>query len=496
MTVVDRRATLGALLAVGVGGGAAAAAATSPVIKAVPGEPVLGLASYDLKTLGYVVEEYFLSGSAQSYRLLGAASADGRWDATPATSADYVTRVVVARPADPRRFNGTAVAEWLNVTGGLDAAPDWSYTHRELLRSGYAYVGVSAQKVGVEGGPSMGGQGLGLKRMKPDRYGGLSHPGDTFAFDIYSQAGRAIRDGKVLGSLRARRVLAIGESQSAIFLTTYVNAIDPLARVYDGFFVHSRFGSAPLPEGAAMRGGAGPRAPDGVKFRPDLRVPVMTLITETDLIGTGLSGYWAASQDDTGKLRIWEIPGAAHADVYVFQVAGNDSGVTPIDKLAALWTPSATTIVGKLAKPMNAAPQHLYVAQAALSALEAWVRTGRAPPKAPRLTLASGPAGAPPQLALDELGNAEGGIRTPWVDAPVARLSGFGNAGSPFAGLLGVTEAFDAPTLKRLYPGGKAEYLRKFDASLARAVAAGFILPDDRAEARALAAAMFPGGGA
>lgn len=492
MTGVHRRTALGALCALGFGGPGAAAAAL-PAIKAVAGEPILGLASYDLKALGYVVEEYFLSGAAQSYRLRGAATADGRWRAEPAASADYVTRIVVVRPADPRRFNGTAVAEWLNVTGGLDAAPDWSYTHRELLRSGYAYVGVSAQKVGVEGGPSMGGPGLGLKRMKPDRYGALSHPGDTFAFDIYSQAGRAIRHGKVLGPLVPKRVLAIGESQSAIFLTTYINAIDPLAKVYDGFFVHSRFGSSPLPEGAAMRNGPGPRAPDGVKFRSDLRVPVMTVITETDLIGTGLSGYWTAAQPDGAKLRIWEIPGAAHADAYVFQVAGNDSGATPIERLAALWTPSATTIVGKLAKPMNAAPQHHYVAQAALAALEAWVRSGRAPPRAPRLELAPGGPGAAPKLVLDELGNAKGGIRTPWVDAPLARLSGFGNSGGPFAGLLGVTEAFDAATLKRLYPGGKADYLRRFDASLARAAAAGFVLAADRAEARALAAAMFPG---
>ena len=47
--------------------------------------------------------------------------------------------------------------EWLNVSGGADAGPDWNATHREIIRSGYAYVGVSAQKVGVEGGPSKRG---------------------------------------------------------------------------------------------------------------------------------------------------------------------------------------------------------------------------------------------------------------------------------------------------------------------------------------------------
>ena len=111
---------------------------------------------------------------------------------------------------------------------------------------------------------------------------------------------------------------------------------------------------------------------------------------------------------------------------------------------------------------------------------------------APRLETIQGEAGAPPKLALDELGNAKGGIRTPWVDAPTAKLSGFGNTGGPFAFLLGTTEAFDAATLQRLYPGGQADYLRKFDAALARTVKAGFMLPADQAEARALAAALYP----
>ena len=367
------RLAAGAALALGLAG--AASGGALPQITAVPGQPELALASYDLKALGYVVEEYFLAGEATSYRLVGEARTDGAWKAEAAGAAPYVTRIVVVRPADPKRFNGTAAVEWLNVTGGLDVGPDWSFTHRELMRSGYAYVGVSVQKVGVEGGNSMGGASGGLKKTKPQRYGGLSHPGDAFAYDIFSQAGRVVREGHVLGPFAPKRVLALGESQSAIFLTTYVNAIDPLAKAYDGFLVHSRFGAAPLLDAAAIANRAS--SPSGVKFRTDLRVPVMTLIAETDLIGSGLSGYWTAAQPDNAKLRVWEIPGAAHADVYMFQVAASDSGVAPMEKIAPLWKPSTMTIVGKLAKPMNAAPQHHYVAQSALSHLDAWVRTGR-----------------------------------------------------------------------------------------------------------------------
>ena len=37
----------------------------------------------------------------------------------------------------------------------------------------------------------------------------------------------------LLGPLRPERLIAMGESQSAAFLVTYVNAVDPAARVYE-----------------------------------------------------------------------------------------------------------------------------------------------------------------------------------------------------------------------------------------------------------------------
>lgn len=473
-----------------------ASAATLPTIQPAPaaGSPFLGLGAFDLGALGYVVEEYFISGTAGSYKLKGDPTADGAWTAEPAGTAPYATRIVVVRPKDPKAFSGTVAVEWLNVTGGLDAGPDWTYSHREMLRSGMAYVGVSAQKVGVEGGQSLGGPGMPLKKANPARYGTLVHPGDAFSFDIFSQAGEAVKHGKVLGPLTPKHVLATGESQSAVFMTTYVDAIDPLAKVYDGFYIHSRFGGAPAPEAASMRGGPNAKGPAGVLMRPNLRVPVMTLISETDLIGSGLSGFWAAQQPDNDKLRIWEMPGTSHVDNYMFFVGGFDNGSAPIDKIAPLWKPTDALFGAKMAKPINSGPQHHYVAEAALAGLDTWVRTGKAPPKAPRLDLTAAAApGQAPKLVPDANGNSKGGIRTPWVDAPTARLSGAGNAGGPFGFLVGSTEPYDAATLARLYPGGKADYLKRFDASLDRAVAGGFILKADAPEIRALAAANWPG---
>jgi len=470
---------------------AAGTAQARPTITEVAGKPVLDLGAYDLKSLGYGVEEFFLTGQALSYKTAGPTGADGRWAAAAGPSAPYVTRIVVVRP-EPARFNGTVVVEWLNVSGGRDAAPDWLYLHRELLRAGYAYIGVSAQKVGIEGGPALTA-GEFLKKADPERYGPLAHPGDAFAFDIFSQAGAAARAGRVLGPLRPRRVLAVGESQSAVFLTTYVNAVDPLAKVYDGFLIHSRFGGAPSVEGARLIGAApDPATPASVRFRPDARVPVMTVIAETDLVGNQLSGYFGARQPDNDKLRVWEIAGAAHADNYVFGGGAIDSGQIPIEALAAAWKPTRTVAGLTVDRFINAGPQHHYVAMAALASLDSWVRTGKAPPRAEPLHASAGAAGAPPTLALDANGAALGGVRTPWVDVPTAKLSGLGNSGGPFGFLLGTTEPFAAATLARLYPGGEADYLNAFDAALAKAIAAGFILKADQAEIRALAAALYP----
>ena len=118
---------------------------------------------------------------------------DGQWRVTPSGAADFTTRVVALTPADRSQFNGTVLVEWLNVSGGIDAPAVWMMAHREIVRAGYAYVAVSAQKVGVDGGASLLGIDMSLKSQDPTRYASLNHPGDAFAFDIFSQVGGLIR---------------------------------------------------------------------------------------------------------------------------------------------------------------------------------------------------------------------------------------------------------------------------------------------------------------
>jgi hypothetical protein len=463
----------------------------NPIVTSLAGKPTLLLGDFELADLGYIAEEFFISGTATSYTSDADLDSDGRWSAVPSAKADFVTRVVILKPMDTAKFNGTAIVEWLNVTGGTDTPVDWLMAHREIVRAGSIYVAVSAQRVGVEGGQSLGADNS-LKTINPERYSHLSHPGDAFSYDIFSQAGRLVRDAQhngILGSLRPDYVLAVGESQSAMFLTTYVNAVDLLAKVYDGFLIHSRFASAGPLDGRSIFGPLNAGMPISPKFRPDVRVPLINVITETDLIGGPRPGYYLARQPDSEFLRTWEIAGTAHADNYIIQVGRIDTGFASLADLVAAYAPTSKLMGAQLAQSINFAPQHHYVVQAALVALHSWVRSGEPAPIAQPIELTDT---NPPQLILDENGLATGGIRTPWVDVPIARTSGLGNENNVMASLFGSGEPFDAAILRRLYPCGTKEYLAHFEASLDTAIAQGFVLVADRQEILELASAMFP----
>jgi hypothetical protein len=451
-------------------------------LHAMPGPVPVTAGAFSLAGLGYTEQEFTLQGTAASYRLTGERTADGRWPAEPAAQAAFTTRLILRRPAADADFSGTVIVEWLNVSGGLEAAPDWMMAHTQILRSGHAWAGVSAQRAGIDGGGMV--EGLHLKRTHPARYAGLEHPGDAWSYDIFSQAGRALREtGGLLphGAGGSQpRLLACGHSQSGAFLVTYVNAVDPLAAVYDGFLVHGRTGAA-----AAIDTGFSPAARGAEQIRADLRVPVVVLQTETDVT---LLGSGAVQQPDSDLLRNWELAGASHADTYLLAASGQDDGRLPAARLAELTRPTTNIIMGRTEFPVNSGLQHHYVECAAIGQLDSWVAGESQPPAAPRLDLAGGGR----DCLRDELGIATGGIRTPWTDVPAAILSGTGQRGELFAFLFGTTAELSAADLARLYPAGEAAYLARFEQSLDAAIGAGFLLAADRAEILAVAAASWP----
>ncbi len=459
----------------------------------IPGAAPDFMRDYDLATLGYEETEFRVDGIASSYQLQGERGEDGRWDVAPGPEAPFRTRIVVRRPSDPSRFSGVVIVEWHNVSAGLDAAPDWGFFHRSASAAGHAWVGVSAQKAGIDGGGLA--EGIHLKILDPDRYGELDHPGDAWSFDIFTQVGLLLRlppDDNPLGGLAAQRLVAAGESQSAACLVTYINAIDAHTQVFDGYFVHGRPAAGLMIDGVFIRSARPGLAAatdaistTGERIRDDARVPVLVLQSETDVI---LLGGQKARQPDNDRIRLWEMAGAAHADTYTVSAGRHDNGTLSAERFAELLRPTTNLFIGQTETPVNAGPQQHYVAQAALAHLVNWVLEGTPPPVAPRLDVDDDGT----DFHKDHLGLATGGIRTPWVEVPTAVMAGLGQAGESFAFLFGRTTPFDESTLATLYPGGRAEYLESFAASLDATIEAGFVLPEDRAEILGVAGASFP----
>jgi hypothetical protein len=428
-----------------------AATLSGPITTGHVIEPLTAVPS-NLAANSYVEQEYFASGMASAFNAT-ASPGDGKWSIAPTTSAFYRTRILVRRPSDPARFNGTVVVEWMNVSLG-ESAPDWDYLNPKLMKAGYAYAAVSVQALGVIGGTPILGSAAsgGLVGAEPARYGTLVHPGDQYALDMFAQIGKALRTPKQpgLGGLRPKHVVAVGESQSAFYLTTFADAIQPRTNTFDGIFIHSRGGSGAPLNGSSITSSQGSQ---GLQIRTDLKVPVFMFETQTDLIGLG---YAAARQPNTDRIRTWEVAGTSHADAYLVGPAAAGLGCT---------------------SPINDGPQHLVV-QAAFTAFTKWVNRGTSPPAPPPFRLAST---NPAVLALDSHGNVIGGVRTPAVDVPVSTLSGAAPVGtSEICSLFGSTTPFSPSTLVSLYHN-KRNYLASYKASLAQAISSGFILRADRA---------------
>jgi hypothetical protein len=452
----------------------------------IPGDAVTTLGTFDLGQHGYAVEEWWLEGVAASRRATGPTDDDGRWETEKDGEAPYKTRLIVCRPSDPTQGSGSVMVEWLNVSGGGDGSPDWFFMHRQLMRTGAIWVGVSAQKAGIEGGGLLG-TGSNLKAVAPERYVSLAHPGDAYAYDIYTQAGNVLRrnDG-VLAGIPVETLLAVGESQSAVFLVTYVNAFDKEAAMYDGYLIHGRGSSGASLDGNMFVAGNEHTFTGSQRVREDARVPVITVQSETDLIMmNGIKGR----QDDSEKFRWWEIAGASHFDSYGLIASQSDDGSLEPAALADLLAPPDEFLGMKLPGPVNSGPQQHYVLNAAIEHLDNWVRHGTPPPEADRI---ASEEAEQPVLVRDRLGIVEGGIRTPWVDAPVAVLSGEGHEGDVFTAIFGSTRALDEGQLTQAYPGGRDDYLALFEKSANSAIAAGFILDADRDEIMALGQAACP----
>ncbi len=448
---------LGAVVSVAAQGVDPTATITGPIPATAPfGDPSHGFvfspAAVDLGPLGYVQEEFFIEGTANRYTRPDMATAEIVDGGHP-----YKTRFVVRRPLSPAAFNGTVVVEWNNVTASRDLDIDWFQSWPHFVRAGYAWVGVSAQRVGVDA----------LGEWSPERYGSLdvTHGGmverDDLSYDIFAAVGRAVRGSAhaaVMGGLEVEHVIATGHSQSASGIATYLNNVHPIDPVFDGVVVH---------------GGGG-------LIRDDLDVKVWKLSAETDM------GRQASiRQPDSDRFRSWEVAGSSHVDI-IFRVESTKvlalmNGQTEAEALAGI--PAAGERGGSCDRPEYSRVPFRYVMNAAYDHMVRWIEGRGAPPTAPPIDAES--VGPPAVFVRDAEGNATGGIRLAAHAVPTALNAGQ-NTGQGFCRLYGAHDPFDAATLATLYPSHDAYVAAVREVAEAN-VAAGYILEVDAAETIRLA---------
>lgn len=417
------------------------AAVTGPVPAGAPGDPdndfVFLTSGMDLDAHGYVEREYFVEGTANRYTTPDLATGEVVDGGHP-----YRTRVIVRRPARPERFNGTVVVEWNNVTAGQDLDIDWLQVGGHLMRNGYAWIGVSAQRVGVDH----------LREWSPTRYGSLDVTADgtvdddALSYDVFTAVAERVREPRgadMLPGFDVERVFATGHSQSAGRLAAYLNHVHPRNPVYDAVMVH---------------GGGG-------EIRDDREVRVFKLMAETDM-----PRRIDSRQPDTDTFRQWEVAGTSHVDLFYgwerAKVRAVSEGRSPAE--GALRDLQCD-------RPVYSRVPFRHVMHAAFDHMVRWVEEDVPPPTAEPLTAAS--EGSDDVFARDEHGNVLGGIRLAEHAVPTATNTGM-NSGEGFCRLYGSHEPFDAATLAELYPT-HGDYVDAVREVVAENLEAGYIVEHD-----------------
>jgi hypothetical protein len=437
---------------------------TGPISGGSKGWP-FAATTLNVAAYGYTEAEYLLEGTATRYRLAPGAELrrDGHWQVEPAGQSPYRTRMLIYRPKDAARFNGTVVLTWNNVTAGHDLFGAESI---ELFDGGYALVCLTPQKVGIEGLPP---EPQGLAAWDPQRYGTLSIPSDDYSYDIFTQAALAVGKDRLrhpvdpMAGLDVRRVVAQGASQSAGRLATYLNAIQPQTRAFDGFILQIYFGSgSPLEVGdTVVNINVAPAAPPRARLRganllrDDLGVPVFVVNSELEAIACH-----PVRQPDTDTFRYWESAGTCHVSA---QGMADRQDKLIRDGIRILPLPQGVNRIPILP---------LY--DAALHHMQRWLTEATPPPVQPKVEFAGDPA----EVVRDEHGIAKGGIRMPQAAVPLAQNSAIPLADDVFAYLRGSSHPFSPQKIRALY-GDKNSFLAKFEAAAQRAATAGVLLPRD-----------------
>ncbi|MGN8079249.1 alpha/beta hydrolase domain-containing protein [Variovorax sp. 22077] len=482
----SRPALLGAFLSMTLAATALAEVPRMPTAVLVPAseQPALSSAQRqgteysDLAKHGYVEEEYYLQGVAPAITAAG----------ETLVQAPYTTRILVRKPADPARFNGTVVIEPFSWFGERGAG--WILTRDFLLRRGYAYVGYTLNINKPEVDPKFISETSAAEAEAIGRYGKIVNFEFMRRFDYaryaplgtyYDPARFKRGDGPDPFVPQSQGIAA----QLALLLRTraplgpvggldvrrvYVNSWAVTAQVWMDYLDQGRHQQWRMRNGRPLidaymtgRMSYGEVGGDAIRVprkMPD-GAPFVTIYTQSELMHDAIEGIDLPPDTNRPRLRYYEVTGTPHL------------------RLADLGTEHTEQLAADVGKGDDPRCRTLYdepvelIASALLDGMDRWVREGKPMPKAPRVTREG--KGAARDAAT---GNMVGGVRPPWIRVPSAAYLTDQETG---CGLIYDTKLpYSKEELLRRY-GSFSNYERKFEEAKRQSVQEGYLLPEDAA---------------
>ncbi len=444
-------------------------------------------------SIGYAEDEYFQTGTANVYE----ENAEHKLSVKFA-DAPYTTRVLIRRPTDAAKFSGNVVIEILNSSANIDIDRMWVDSWPFFTRNGDIYVGISSKGHIVDS----------LKGFDPERYAAINwdNPDPNPVVPEFVKSGlmkylpqyelglfwdmlvdlscllktdcemNPIREyGKV-------RLFLTGWSQSTFYVNRMIRSFcydgSGLEDLYDGFLNGGGGATmAPLNNTQTLALGDMSGLTSGVLGS---RKPFIALNTESD---SRMANFYGDFDEPDFKFRAWEIAGTSHDSNYNLVEYYGEKDLKMLEGLGIY-----NAYYGVDGEPLDTYYEAVF--NAAWKALYAWTIEGRPAPHAPRFVTERtsedipGIAGMKMHIrhVADAFGNTRGGIRTPAVDHPTAKICYYCTYEDGFInGAFGKENPFSAELLTELY-GTLAHYEELVNEDYTRAVAEGFLLEEDRAE--------------
>ncbi|MBC7518210.1 MAG: hypothetical protein H7248_04905 [Microbacteriaceae bacterium] len=434
----------------------------------------------NLAAVGYTEKEYLVSGRSNVYTWTPAGPGEVR-----SADAPYTTRVLVRLPLAKQKFSGNVVVEMLNPSNYFDLNIGWAMAHRQMVKNGDAWVGITAKPIAVDA----------LKSFDPTRYAALSFANplalsdpancltvaadsartteNGLIWDIYTQVGAWLKSPADTNPLRygtaksrVQHAYGFGYSQTGGYLVNYINAIHPRVVKSDGRPMYDAYIVAVA--GGAFAGAypmnqcePAPLPTDARRQFLNVGVPIMRIMSQSDYL-YGIDSRRSDSDSRIDRYRHYEMAGAGHATPDELYFSASPADIVKANR--------AVPPVACNEGPRSRFPSAIFF-DAALRNLDWWVRYNVAPPHAAPILVKDG---AP---VLDQFGNVQGGVRSTLLEVPTSTWYGTAT-GASFCFIAGYEVPLSKEVLASQYSSHR-DYITKVGTSALSLVTQRFLTPDD-----------------